>query len=190
MLSITRQLKPATELPLTLTEAEEHCRLDQGQDSDYLTSLIRAVAGLFEHESKIALMATDYLTVFSGWSGKLTGLKYPIVADSIAINYSGASIPDAVLPTTLYTTSQIYPDTLYMLGQMPALLRGAPEAIRVTYKAGYESAADVPEMYKAWLKLVLLHFYENRQPSLIGVNMQEVPMSAKWIMNTIRIPSL
>jgi len=190
MLPFTRQVAPPTALPLTLAEAEAHCRLGPDEDSEYLTSLIRAVAALFERESKQALMATDYVSVFSGWSGTLTNLKTPIVADSLRINYTTAGFPDAALPVELYALSSLRPDALYLLGTMPALLSGFPEAVRVKYRAGYETADQVPPEIKQWLKLVLLHYYENRQPSLLGLTMQEVPMSAKYIMDLIREPTL
>lgn len=43
---------------------------------------------------------------------------------------------------------------------------------------------------KQWLKLTLGHWYENRQTVAVGLNVTEVPETAKALMKTLRVPTL
>lgn len=184
---LTRQLAPSQLLPLTLAEAERHCRLGEDEDSDYLTALIRAVAALFERESKQALMLADYVSVVGQWSTVIF-LPYRIAAIT-KVEYVDEAGAVQLLPAERSSIGIISPDAFILSGIGPAVTRSS-EAIRIYYTAGYTSPEEVPADIKQWLLLTLLHFYENRQPSLLGLSVQEVPMSAKYIMNLIREPTL
>jgi len=41
-----------------------------------------------------------------------------------------------------------------------------------------------------WLRLVLGHWYENRGSVTVGLNVTEVPQTAKMLMNLVRVPTL
>ena len=41
-----------------------------------------------------------------------------------------------------------------------------------------------------WMRLVLGHWYENRGSVTVGLNVTEVPQTAKWLMNLLREPTL
>jgi len=41
-----------------------------------------------------------------------------------------------------------------------------------------------------WLRLVLGHWYENRGSVAVGLNVTEVPQTAKMLMNLVRVPTL
>ncbi|MBJ6145734.1 head-tail connector protein [Hymenobacter sp. BT559] len=41
-----------------------------------------------------------------------------------------------------------------------------------------------------WLRLVLGHWYENRGSVAVGLNLTEVPQTAKMLMNLVRVPTL
>ncbi len=50
--------------------------------------------------------------------------------------------------------------------------------------------ADEQGIADAWLKLMLGHLYENRQAVAVGLNVTEVPLSCRSLMNLIREPTL
>jgi uncharacterized phiE125 gp8 family phage protein len=51
-----------------------------------------------------------------------------------------------------------------------------PDAVRVTFVAGYGAAADVPETLKAAIKLMVGDMYRNRETAAAG-QMNQIPMS-------------
>lgn len=43
---------------------------------------------------------------------------------------------------------------------------------------------------RAWLLLTLGHLYENRASVFVGVNLTELPLGTRSLMNLIRVPTL
>ena len=82
-------------------------------------------------------------------------------------------------------------------------VEGEPVLVRVTDPTtdpptavvlGYVDPAVLSEDEQAiaaqWLLLTLGHWYENRQTVIVGVNVTEVPHTAKMLMNLLREPTL
>jgi hypothetical protein len=64
------------------------------------------------------------------------------------------------------------------------------ENFRVTFRAGFaertgspqQTAAEVPARFKAAIKLIVGHLFENRESVLVGVTAAELPMGVKWLL--------
>lgn len=52
----------------------------------------------------------------------------------------------------------------------------------ITFIAGYSAAASVPESWKAAIKLLLGHLYENREAVIIGQTAAELPMAVERLL--------
>ena len=70
-----------------------------------------------------------------------------------------------------------------------------PEAAPLQYRfVAYVDPAvlspDEQAIAAQWLRLTLGHWYENRQTVIVGVNVTEVPHTAKMLMNHLREPTL
>lgn len=50
--------------------------------------------------------------------------------------------------------------------------------------------ADEQSVAGQWLRLTLGHWYENRQSVAVGLNVVEVPHTARMLMNLLREPTL
>jgi len=50
--------------------------------------------------------------------------------------------------------------------------------------------ADEQEMAQAWLLLTLGHLYENRGAVFVGLNLTELPLGCKYLMNLLREPTI
>lgn len=65
-----------------------------------------------------------------------------------------------------------------------------PEAVRITYDAGYGTPADVPADYIAAVKLILGHLYEHREDVTPGVNAPApatLPYGARYMLGLTRM---
>lgn len=59
----------------------------------------------------------------------------------------------------------------------------APDAVRVTYTAGYGGPADVPADYRAAILLMVGHLYENREVVTVGSGPTfRLSLSMEWIL--------
>lgn len=68
--------------------------------------------------------------------------------------------------------------------------RTQPQAVTVTFTAGYGTAAAVPEEYKAAIKLLAAHLYENREPHITGTIVASFPNSLQSLLWMLRIPEV
>lgn len=61
--------------------------------------------------------------------------------------------------------------------------------ITITYKAGYgDTAADVPAEAKHWLRLLIGHYYENREAILpMGHNIMRTPYGLETLVQSLRM---
>lgn len=61
--------------------------------------------------------------------------------------------------------------------------------IAITYTAGYgDGATDVPHEVKHWLRLVVGHYYENREGILpMGHHIQRTPYGLDWLLQGLRM---
>ncbi|MGY2133649.1 head-tail connector protein [Hymenobacter sp. HD11105] len=191
MYALTKRLTLPVLLALTLVEAKAHCQVDGDEDNDYLTALIRAAGEAFEAESNQALMQASYISVWPAFGSQLDGLRQPVGAVSKVAYTPAAGTPAVELEASAYALGEFRPDVLYVHQRpLPASQPGFAEAVRVYYTAGYASAEAVPEIVKQWLKFMVRHWYDSRQPVETALRMQSIPLTATYLMNLIREPVL
>ena len=60
------------------------------------------------------------------------------------------------------------------------------EAMVIRFTLGYANAGAVPEDIKLAIKLLLATWYENRQTVVTGTQVNDIPMTYQFIMETYR----
>ena len=58
--------------------------------------------------------------------------------------------------------------------------------VNIRFTAGFGGAADVPGPVVAAMKLLVGHWYENRENSLVGVSVNELPMGVTALLANYR----
>ncbi len=165
--------------PITLDEAKAQCRVDIADDDALIGALITAAREEVERQSYHALMTQTLEMILTAWPydhpilpGWYTGhirLPRPPLQSVTSVTYkdytgtvrtmtvntdyvvAGDSIPAEVMPPYAKT--------------WPPVVLHAAEPIRVRYVCGYADAASVPDSLKLAVKLLVGHWYENREAS-------------------------
>ena len=94
-------------------------------------------------------------------------LRRPPVTAVISVQYVDAV--SGVLTTLASSEYQVLLGSDYLASIVPAYgkawpaTRAQPEAVQILFACGYASAAAVPDLIKAWIKLRLGALYENRE---------------------------
>ena len=57
----------------------------------------------------------------------------------------------------------------------------------VTFAAGYGTANDVPRNLKLGMLNLVSHWYENREPVVVGQSVSDIPLSAGYLIWPYRI---
>ena len=175
-------------LPLTLDEAKRHLRVEHGDENDLITSLIGAVTAHLDGWSGIlgrCLIAQEWKASYPCFK-RVLRLPFPDVtaaAVSYFDAYDEAQAFDASAFRLLEDSAGAY--VWLAAGTTYPAVYGRPDAVQVTFTAGYGAAADVPLPIRQAMKLLIGHFYENRE-AVTAQAMRELPMAVKALIAPYR----
>lgn len=155
---------PPAEEPLSLVEVKSWLRVEHNADDIDISALVVAARGLVEEFlGRQLVSATWRLT--AGWFPdfeirlpkppllSIASIQYLDTAgvlqtlDDETYDVDAAADPGVVMPASGYS----WPAT-----------RTHPQSVRITYQAGYGTAASVPEGIKTAIKLLIANWYQRR----------------------------
>lgn len=184
MLRLKRTAQPTFE-PLSVAEAMAHCRIDTNADDTYVEGLISVAREWCEDSTATCIVTSTWAlsmddwptTTLSGVDANRIVLPRPPLQSVSSIQYVDTDGTTQTLSTDVYAvdTSSPYQSrvTLKYAQAWPSI-RSVANAITITYVAGYTSAANVPPRIKHAMKLLIGHWYENRETSLVGTISKEL----------------
>lgn len=186
-------VKAGTEIPaepLSLAETKLHLRVDSDvTDSDTLISaLIQAAREWCENHTRRSFVRRTLELRMDCFPDEIRLPRGP-VASVTAVKYTVATEADTTLAASAYQTD-LYGTPPRILpvfgGTWPVPKSGTLNAVLVEYEAGYDPSddsptdygANIPQAIKAAMKLLVGHWYENRE-SVVLSNVQaiQVPMA-------------
>lgn len=167
--------------PVSLAEIKAHVRQDHSADDTVLVDLVTAAVEATEDASSEVLQESTLVVTLDRWpvGGVIEVPRYPIQAvDSITYLEEGGSSP-TTLSSSLYRvdTASKPPRIVLKANQTwpsASLEYGAP--ITITCTAGYADGF-VPERAKQAVKLLVGHWYANREAVVSGTITAEFPES-------------
>lgn len=173
---------PPTTEPVSLAEALDHLRLEQdAPDSGVVQGFLQVARESFEHVTARCLMPQTLRYTADGfppddYEQPMYLPRAPVTAVS-QIQYLdyGAQL-QTLDPATYVVDIESLPPRVglgYAKVWPPTI--PLPQAVRITFTAGYADAASVPASAKAAIKLLLGELYENRERVLQGAPVQELP---------------
>lgn len=188
MFGLTVVTAPAEE-PLTLIEAKEHLRFSHDYEDGLIRSLIVAARKHCETVTGRAFITQTLRLTRDSWPSWKEGYEFrlpkPPLLTVTNIQYTDV---DAVTQTVSAATYVV--DATSLPGRI-ALAYGEAwptdaieqiGAVKVNYTAGYGAAAAVPETIKAAMKLLIGHWFANREA--VGVVGQPVAMAVQSLLGS------
>jgi len=186
MLAPVRSVAPSVDL-VTLVEAKAHLRVEHTDEDTYIGGLISAAVSYLDGYSGRmgrALLEQTWTLDFDAFTDKL---RLP-VGDLISVSsvtYYDASNVQQTLATSVWTSltdsrgpyvtlkpSQVWPDAY-----------ARPDAIRVTWKAGYgTTAASVPVAIKQAALLLIGQWYAAREAAGDSSMATELPFAVEALI--------
>jgi uncharacterized phiE125 gp8 family phage protein len=178
MTATLRLVTPPTALPVSLAMAKLHCKVEHADDDALITSMIRAAARTAEQHLNRALMTQEWLCSLDEFPAAGIVLARPRVQSVSSIVYTNPAGNDITLVSTAYTLDA---DTMPglvrpVLGTSWPATRVQPNAVRVTFSAGYgNDAAAVPDDVAVWVLMQVATLYRNREAFSQGLSVAELP---------------
>ena len=190
-----RTTEPTSE-PITTAEAKSHCRVDHTADDTYIDTLIATARRWCEDYRNTTAFTTTWtlkLDCFpsrDSYYGSLeTGridLPMPPVASVTSVAYiddngdsQTVSASDYTLDNSGTLRASIYPAH----GVTWPSTRAQRGAVTVVYVAGAAATGAIPPTFKHAVKLLVGHWYENREGVLTGTISKEIEFSVKALLD-------
>ena len=174
--------------PITLAEAKEHLRVLHDDDDDYIGLLIAAATGHLEGRDGIVGRAL----VTQSWEYRIDcfprcghiELPLPPLQSVSSVTYLDDDGVAQTLSTDVYNveTSTLVGMIRLKYGQDWPATREEPYAVRIAFTAGYGLAAAVPETLKSAMKLLIGHWYVNRDQTM------DIPRGAPFAVEALLAP--
>jgi len=181
-----------TEEPFGVEVALEHLRLeDSSPDIELVRTLIVAARQWVEQYCRRALVTQTWKVVLDAFPcGELMLPLSPVQSVS-AIEYIAPG------ETTLTTWGAAYyvVATAGIRGRIwpapgmswPSTDLQRPETVEVEYLAGYGEAPTVPKAILQAMLLLIGHWYENREATISGTIIADVPMGVQALLGPYRV---
>ncbi|MGB3390760.1 MAG: head-tail connector protein, partial [Pseudaminobacter sp.] len=163
VLAPVRTVAPVN-MPVSLSEAKAHLRVDHDDQDDLITAQIKAATAWLDGYAGIlgrALITQTWRQDFAGFADRLTLPVSPVIA-VVSVSYFDAGNVQQTLDTGVY---DLFADargayvTLRPGQSWPASFRRT-DAVSVTFTAGYDAAADVPEPIRQAILLIVQRLFD------------------------------
>lgn len=180
-----------TEEPVSLSEAKTHCRVDVGDDDAYITALITVARDQAEKITRRALITQTWDLVLDKFPPSTHAISIPFapLASVTSIIYADSNGDSQTWSSSLYTVdSSNEPGAVVpAYGQYYPATRSHINSITVKFIAGYGDATAVPKAIKQAILMMIGHFYERRETTIIGAPVLEVPQTAEYLLWPYRV---
>ncbi|KQZ12405.1 hypothetical protein ASD50_11620 [Mesorhizobium sp. Root552] len=163
MLAPVRTVAPAN-MPVSLSEAKAHLRVEHDDQDDLITAQIKAATAWLDGYAGLlgrALITQTWQQEFGRFADRLPLPVSPVIA-IVSVSYFDAGNVQQVLDPGLY---DLFADArgahvALRPGQSwPASFRRT-DAVSVTFTAGYGAAADVPEPIRQAILLIVQRLFD------------------------------
>lgn len=183
---------PAADV-LTLEEVKRHCRIEllEPDENEMLEALMASVISWLDGYSGVlgrALINQTWRFKSSCWPPCI--YRFPLApVSSVVVKYQDEDdaemtldaenyvlLEDALSPYIRWTSGATLPNTY-----------DRHEPISVEFVAGYGATADdVPDAIKQAAKMLIAHWFENREASISGTIISEVPLGPRTLLMPFR----
>lgn len=177
----TKIATAAAAVPVTLTEAKAHLRVDFSTDDTLITTLINVATEYAEKRLGRALITQTWDMYFDDWDEALANdedqdciyIPFSPLQSITHIKYYDTDNVQQTFSSANYDVDIISEPGLVKLSATATIgwpsVYNRPNAIVVRFVAGYGAAStNVPETIRAAIKLLISHFYENREGVVTG----------------------
>jgi uncharacterized phiE125 gp8 family phage protein len=190
-MALTLVTAPTTE-PITTADAKAHLRVDISDDDDLIDALVIAARRRVEHVTWRALLTQTWKVVLDAFPAddelriprpplqEIDSIKYTPKNGSLTTFSSDNYIvdTDSEPGRVVLKSGESWPgDTLQIVN-----------GVEIQFDAGYgDEASDVPEDLILAMKLMIGHWYENREDVVLGTVARSIPLGAEMLLWPYRL---
>lgn len=194
---------PPAQLAVSLAEAKRQVRVEDDffDDDLVLDSCIRAAIDELDGPDSWlgrALVSQSYRLTLDrfpmperGRADARIRLPLPPIVAVAALDYiDGAGVSRTLVEGEDYDVFALADSAGFVApcyGMAWPATRPAPDAVTVTYSAGWGAPADIPEPLRRWLLMRAGDYYAHREHVIVGGSVQQIDFAALSIMRYRRV---
>jgi uncharacterized phiE125 gp8 family phage protein len=184
---LTRTVAPAA--LMSVADAKAHCRIDTSADDSYVDALIQVATDRLDGPSGITgrALVTQTWTVSVREPGERDRLYIPLtpVQSITSISYydGNGDVQAATVADFNFVNGRNWAYLEPLAGRSWPSTQDRPDAITVTFVAGFGAAADVPANLVHAARLLVSHYYENREQG-VDRRMYDIPEGVHALVST------
>lgn len=192
MTNLTITEDPSAE-PVSVSELKAYLRVDHDDADDLIETLGIAAREYVETALGKQLVTAKYRLELAGFPAEGGSINLPrpplqSIEDVSYVDRDGSTVP---LDTTDFHISGIG----NMLGLQPKIMPAEhwprdtadrPDCVSINYTCGYGDPADVPSRVRLCVKALAAHWFENREPAVIGTGASSVPFHVDRLINSTK----
>lgn len=179
-------VEPTAE-PVSVAEALAHCRIDHSDDNALLLRLISAARRRVETTLRRALMSQTLRLSLDAFPCGAIVLPRPPVAAVTTIAYTDSAGDSQTVASYLLDAESEPARLSPAYGAAWPTARCQPNAVQITYSAGYASAAAVPPTIKLAILMLVAHWYEHRESAMDEGKLSETPQAVDFLLAGERV---
>lgn len=187
-MGLVRTVAPTVE-PATLQEVKTHARVTHAEEDSYIETLISAARDYCETFTNRAVITQTWALTLPGFPSWFCLQKAPLQSVS-SIKYVDQDGATQTVSTDVYDVdTTVEPGRVVLkTGQSWPSTGESIAAVTVTYVAGYGDArTDVPPSFRLAVKILSAHWFELREPVVVGTIIAKVPMSVESLLWSNRL---
>ncbi|WP_430009970.1 head-tail connector protein [Methylophaga lonarensis] len=184
------QTVPPEAEPVTLQEARDQVRADNNDEDALLSEYIAAARDYCEKRTGLPLMPQTFVLYADRFFPEMV-LK-PNLLEVVAVRYLDVNGDEQTVDAADYVANKVG-----TLGSVyPAYQQQWPQtlpvknAVQVEFKCGFASRNKVPDSIRSAMKLLIGHWFLNREAVVIGATVSELPAGVEMLLGTNKLWSL
>ena len=184
------------QVSLPLEDIKNHLRLPIGEtdEDDLLNGLRDAAQEYVENHTNRKLLTQTWSVYFDDWpSGDSFEMPYPPLQ---SIPTTGVVYTNSTQDSTTWSSTNWAADSVSEPGRLvrdyeqqawpttATLHNNNP--IAISFICGYTTASNIPRSIRQAMLLIVGHFYENREETIVGQPITRVPMAVNSLLAPYR----
>ena len=187
---LTRTVAPA-ELPVSLEEAKQYCRVEHDDENLLIESLIVAAVDYLDGPSGIlgrAIIEQHCLLELDAWPSRLALPIEPV--STVTVQYldklgAETDVPENQLVIIDAPSARTVLE--WVDGFQAPELSDTRYPVKITITAGFGAAAKELKGIKVAIKMMIGHWYDNRETVVLGMSVAELPMAVNALLARYRV---
>ncbi|RZI61399.1 MAG: hypothetical protein EOP94_00590 [Zymomonas sp.] len=171
--------------PLALAAAKDHLRVDDADEDALIEGLIAAAVDHVERFTGLVLERRILTEGVPGFGGRIRA--WPIISVDEVAYVDGKGIDQILDAGSWRLNGVVRPARLSTRTNPWPVVGRLNSTVQITMTAGYEDASDLPGGVMQALKMLVAHFYRNREAVITSGSPVEVPMAVDMLLQPHRL---